>query len=119
MISYSHAADGSLAPALQAALQRFARPWNRVRALRVFRDDATLPVTTRLWSEIEAALDGSRFFVLLASPEAAASEWVEREVAFWCAQLRQERLLVVLTAGELAWDPARGDFDWDRFPLTK
>ncbi len=26
-ISYSHAADGLLAPRLQSALQRFAKPW--------------------------------------------------------------------------------------------
>ena len=33
-ISYSHAADGKLAPALQSALQRFAKSWYRRRALR-------------------------------------------------------------------------------------
>ena len=31
-ISYSHAADGKLAPNLQDALQRFAKPWYRRRA---------------------------------------------------------------------------------------
>jgi len=38
-ISYSHAADGRLAPALQSGLQRLAKPWYKPRALRVFRDD--------------------------------------------------------------------------------
>ena len=33
-ISYSHAADGRLAPALQRALHRFAKPWYQVRARR-------------------------------------------------------------------------------------
>ena len=37
-ISYSHAADGKLAPTLQAALQSFAKPWYRLRSIRVFRD---------------------------------------------------------------------------------
>ncbi|MDQ3698882.1 MAG: hypothetical protein M3373_12810 [Gemmatimonadota bacterium] len=37
-ISYSHALDGTLAPALQSALHRFAKPWYRLRARRVFRD---------------------------------------------------------------------------------
>lgn len=41
-ISYSHAGDDLLAPRLQAALQRFAKPWKR-RALRLFRDGASLP----------------------------------------------------------------------------
>jgi hypothetical protein len=33
-ISYSHALDGKLAPTLQRELERFAKPWNRGRALR-------------------------------------------------------------------------------------
>ena len=41
-MSYSHAADGRLAPALQRAMQRLAKPWYRVRALRVFRDETAL-----------------------------------------------------------------------------
>ena len=41
-ISYSHAADGKLAPALENALQRFAKPWYRRRALHLFRDQTSL-----------------------------------------------------------------------------
>jgi hypothetical protein len=41
-ISYSHAVDGKLAPSLQTALQRFAKPWYRLRAMRVFRDQTIL-----------------------------------------------------------------------------
>ena len=37
-ISYSHAADGTLAPALHTGLHRLAKPWYVLRALRVFRD---------------------------------------------------------------------------------
>ena len=44
-LSYSHAADGKLAPALQSALQRFARPWYQLRAMRVFRDKTSLAAT--------------------------------------------------------------------------
>jgi hypothetical protein len=33
-VSYSHAADGRLAPALQAGLQSLAKPWHRGRTLR-------------------------------------------------------------------------------------
>ena len=75
-ISYSHAADGELAPSLQRGLQRLARPWYRVRSLRVFRDETGLSVNPHLWSSIEQALDDSRYLVLLASPEAAQSPWV-------------------------------------------
>jgi hypothetical protein len=48
-LSYSHAADGALAPRLQSALHRFAKPWNHVRAIRVFRDKTNLSVTPELW----------------------------------------------------------------------
>jgi len=51
-ISYSHAADGKLAPALQQSLQRFAKPWNRMRALRVFRDETSLSINPALWPTI-------------------------------------------------------------------
>src|SRR4051794_11377103 len=82
-ISYSHAVDGKLAPALQSGLHGFARPWFRLRAVRVFRDEASLSANPGLWSSIEQALQGSQFFILLASPEAARSPWVAREVAYW------------------------------------
>jgi WD40 repeat protein len=112
-ISYSRALDGTLAPTLQSALERFAKPWYRLRRLRVFRDDASLSANPGLWTSIEEALDAARFLVLLASPQAAASIWVGREVAHW-RERREDGLLIVLTEGEIGWDDARGDFDWDR-----
>lgn len=54
-ISYSHAADGEVAPALQHALHRLARPWYRLRALHVFRDQTNLAVNPDLWSGIVKA----------------------------------------------------------------
>ncbi|HKP89350.1 MAG TPA: hypothetical protein VJT75_05190 [Thermoleophilaceae bacterium] len=113
-ISYSHAADGRLAPALQTGLQRFARPWYRTRALHVFRDDAVLSANPHLWSSICQALDGSRYFILLASRDAASSEWVAREADRWRQTKQSEKLLVGLTDGELVWDEDAGDFDWRR-----
>jgi WD40 repeat protein len=111
-ISYSHAVDGRLAPALQGALHRFAKPWYRTRAVRVFRDEASLSASPGLWSEIQAALSSSRFFILLASPEAARSPWVTREVDHWCRHKPHANLLIALTDGQLGWDEAAGDFDW-------
>jgi hypothetical protein len=35
-ISYSHKHDAALGPALQAELERLAKPWYRMRALRIF-----------------------------------------------------------------------------------
>ena len=84
-ISYSHAADGLLAPRLQAGLQRFAKPWWQRRALRVFRDESSLSANPHLWSSITEALDSSEWFVLLLSPDAAVSPWVNQEIEYWKA----------------------------------
>ena len=105
-VSYSHAVDGQLAPALQSALHRLARPWYRVRALRVFRDQTSLSANPGLWPSIERALADSEYFLLLASPESARSPWVEREVAWWLGHRPVDRLLMVLTGGELVWNDA-------------
>jgi WD40 repeat protein len=113
-VSYSHAADGRLAPALQAALQSLAKPWYRRRALRVFRDKTSLSASPELWPAIEQALAQASYFVLLASPEAARSPWVDREVRWWRAHRGGDTVLVVLTDGQLVWDEAVGDFDPDR-----
>jgi hypothetical protein len=51
-ISYSHALDGALAPALRTGLERFTKPWYRSRALRVFRDTASLSANPDLWSSL-------------------------------------------------------------------
>jgi hypothetical protein len=100
-ISYSHAADGKLAPALQKGLQQFAKPWYRTRALHIFRDEAALSADPGLWSAVRAALDSSQYFILLASPQAARSPWVTREVSDWREHKQPERILIGLTDGEL------------------
>lgn len=106
-MSYSHGADGQLAPRLQAALQRFAKPWWRRRAVRVFRDESSLSVNPHLWSSIAEALDDSRWFILVMSPEAARSEWVNREIEHWTVGDGASRILPVVTAGDFRW--ADGD----------
>jgi WD40 repeat protein len=104
-ISYSHAADGQLAPALQRAIERLARPWYRSRALRVFRDESALSANPHLWLSIQTALNESEWFVLLASPDAVASDWVTRELDQWLATKSPDRILVVLTDGTWGWEP--------------
>lgn len=111
-ISYSHAADQHLAPALQQSLERIARPWYRLRALRVFRDRTNLSVNPQLWGSIVKHLSMSRWFLLLASPESANSKWVRKEVKWWLANRSADQLLIVLTDGKIVWDDASGDFDW-------
>src|SRR5437867_2214923 len=113
-VSYSHSGDDLLSERVQDGLQRFAKPWWRRRALNVFRDRTALSANPGLWSSIAAAIDDSRYFLMLASPDAAASPWVAREVAQWRAQHGSENLLMVLTDGEIVWDDDANDFDWPR-----
>lgn len=115
-ISYSHGADGHFAPKLQGALQRFAKPLWKLRAVRLFRDDSTLEVTPELWPRICAALTASNHFLLLASPRAAGSQWVQDELREWLKKHdgRAQHILMVLTEGEIEWDRDRNDFDWEK-----
>jgi WD40 repeat protein len=112
-ISYSHEADASLAPVLQDGLHRFAKPWYRLRALHVFRDESSLSANPALWPSVERALRASRWFLLLASPAAARSKWVAREVEFWLAREPADRLLIVLTDGAIVWNDETQSFDRD------
>jgi hypothetical protein len=110
-ISYSHSADGAFAPALQDGLQRLAKPWNKRRAIEVFRDQTGLAVSPALWPSICAALDGSRWFVLLSSPEAARSGWIGKEIERWVATKGSGSILSVLTDGAWVWNAETNDFD--------
>ena len=46
----------TVGPSLQTGLQRLARPWYRVQALRVFRDDTGLAVNPHLWASTRPRL---------------------------------------------------------------
>jgi hypothetical protein len=113
-VSYSHHADRELARNLQRAMERVGAPWYRVRSLRIFRDETDLTANPELWAYLTRALDASDFLVLLASPQAAASPWVNKEIDYWLGKRPASTVLLAVTGGELAWDAAAGDFDWQR-----
>ena len=136
-ISYSHAASADVASGLQKWLQTYAKPWWRPRAIDVFRDQTNLTAAPALWSRIADALDQSSHFILLASPEAAQSKWIKREIRYWLGDSnasalngpdldapmsnpkpeRVATLLIALTGGDISWDEKAGkagDFDWSK-----
>ena len=115
-MSYSHAADDLLAPRLQSALQRFAKPWWQRRAVRIFRDESSLSANPHLWSSITEALDSSSWFVLLLSPDAAQSEWVNQEISYWVENRDPKRILPVVTGGDFMW--ANGDVAGEAVPYA-
>jgi hypothetical protein len=109
-VSYSHAKDKPVAAALQTVIQRLGKAWYRRRALRVFRDDTSLSATPQLWPTIERTLQECRYLILLASPQAAASHWVNKEVSWWLENKGTDTLLMAVTEGDLHWDSASGNF---------
>ena len=112
-ISYSHSADPKTARALQLGMQRIARPWYRRELLRVFRDETNLAAAPDGWSTIEEALASSRYFLMMASVDAAKSPWVERELKCWLESHDASTVLIALTDGPIVWDPGSSDFDWN------
>ncbi len=114
-ISYSHKADGPLAAELRYGLHHVARKWYRLRAMRVFLDEAAMTAGGPLWGSLREALDASEFFVLIASPASAARPWVNREVNYWLSDNRRlGNLIIVLADGRIVWDEGGGDFDWEQ-----
>src|SRR5271165_5402958 len=109
-ISYSHKHDAVFGPALQTSLERFAKPWYRMRTLRIFLDTADLSANPGLWPSIEDGLGSSQWFILLASADAAESKWVNREVQWWIDHRSRDRLLVVATSPGLGWDEEKQDW---------
>jgi WD40 repeat protein len=112
-ISYSHSADAQLAPELQRLIRRVGKPWYKRSTLRIFRDQTNLQLSESAWDSIEDAMEASESFVLMASPEAAESPWVDREVQFWRQHRSRSTFSIVVTNGDIRWDSTRGDFNWD------
>jgi WD40 repeat protein len=102
-LSYGHDDHPEVVVAVDEALRSIGRPWNRLRAMRTFRDANDLSVGPDLPQAIREAIGASRYFVLFASPATAESEWVHLEVEHWL-DIRgadaDTTLVIVLLAGE-------------------
>jgi len=104
-VSYSHA-DAAVARWLHRALETYRLP-RAVRSLRdagalperlapVFLDRAELATSAELGAEIERALAESENMIVLCSPAAARSRWVNEEIRRFCALGRAERVFCVI-----------------------
>jgi WD40 repeat protein len=109
-LSYAHR-DRQVATAIQKGLHQIGRRFGQLRALRVFRDDTNLAASPDLWGKIVEALDRSGHMIVVLSPQAAASHWVNEEIGHWLGQRGGEKLMLVLADGRLQWDPAGKRFD--------
>ncbi len=110
-ISYSHA-DKISADRLLKDLEKYRVPKRLVgtpntdgapiqsRAGLLFRDRDELPAAEDLTAEVKKALTQSEFMIVLCSPAAAASQWVNREIIEFKKLTGERRILSVILAGD-------------------
>jgi tetratricopeptide (TPR) repeat protein len=66
----------------------------------IFRDRNELAAAADLSEEIEEAIAGSRFLIVLCSPAAARSRWIDQEIACFKRLHREDRILAAIVDGE-------------------
>lgn len=106
-VSYrSSGADQREAAWLQAAIETYKLPTalaarlNRPARLgRLFRDAEELPAAPNLRERLVVALTRSDNLIVLCSPRAAASRWINSEIDEFVAQGRANRIFAVLMEG--------------------
>jgi hypothetical protein len=109
-ISYSQR-DGAWAQRLQAKLESYRVPRSIVgrrtgdhivprRLIPVFRDRSELASAPDLAHEIREALQFSRSLIIICSPHAAASRWVDEEIRTFKMLGRGERIFPLIIDGE-------------------
>jgi tetratricopeptide (TPR) repeat protein len=108
-ISYSHA-DEQWGAWLQRSLERFRAPKEFAARLKeagkpfrlapVFRDREDLPVAGNLNDAIQKALADSEFQIVLCSPNAAKSRWVNEEIKLFTRLHGPGRTFAIVVAGE-------------------
>lgn len=109
-LSYSHK-DRKWGRWLLRALETYRLPKHLVgretkagvvpgRLLPIFRDRDELPATDSLSAEIRAALANSEYLIVVCSPAAAASPWVNKEIEEFRRHRDGAHILCVIVGGE-------------------
>ncbi len=111
-LSYSHTQDTNLATSLEKALEKFAKPTFKRRALEIFRDANDLSLASDLGDKIRDGLEESEYFVCMASQLYAQSKWCQREVEYWLEHKSIDKFIIVLTDGDILYNEDTNDFDW-------
>lgn len=105
-ISYSHA-DEAVARRLHGALEAYVLP-RRVRnahglprrLIPIFRDVDELAAESGLTTRLQDALDQSQWLIVLCSPAAAQSRYVNQEIEYFLRRHGAQRVLCALASGE-------------------
>src|SRR5436309_12143791 len=109
-LSYSHT-DKKWGDWLHRALETYRVPRRLVgkdsrdgkvpeRVYPIFRDREELPVSADLGSNINEALQESRYLIVICSPRAAQSRWVAEEIKTFKNLGRENRILALIVDGE-------------------
>ena len=80
----------------------------------LFMDREEQAASASVGSALETALAESEFLIVLCSPRAAASKWVNHEIAWFKAHRDPARILALIVAGEPGGEP--GDPEHECFP---
>ena len=113
-LSYSHD-DAEIADWLHEELEEYHVPQRLVgkltehgpvpkRLAPIFRDRQELAAAANLTEEIEEAIAGSRFLIVLCSRTAAQSHWIDKEIACFKRLHGEDRILAAIVDGEPAAD---------------
>ena len=107
-ISYSHA-DIAFARWLQKSIENYKIP----KKLRekyphlpkdlkrsIFRDEEELPTSSALPINLTKALEESEFLIVIASPYAVNSKWVNKEINHFNNYHKNGKVLAIIKAGE-------------------
>tara|TARA_R110000868_G_scaffold11644_6_gene56980 strand:+ start:66283 stop:68343 length:2061 start_codon:yes stop_codon:yes gene_type:complete len=114
-ISYSHD-DGRWARRIHRALEAYRLPGNLVgsvtargpvprRLTPIFRDRDDLSAAGDLTASVRAALANSDVLIVICSPAAAASRWVNQEIQEFRTVNPAGEVLAAIVAGDPAGDP--------------
>ncbi|MEL6569224.1 MAG: TIR domain-containing protein [Pseudomonadota bacterium] len=117
-ISYSQK-DSAEAGKVQSWLESFRLPKANAtlgkdgRKLgKIFRDTTDLTASPEVWPALQAKIAASEYLIVLCSPNAAQSEWVDKEIRHFRASGRADEVLALIIAGT----PNSGDEATECFP---
>jgi tetratricopeptide (TPR) repeat protein len=109
-ISYSHR-DAKVAKALQRALETYRLPGRLIGTVTavgtipeyvkpVFRDRDEMEAGADLKATVREALRQSRYLIVVCSPDAARSPWVNQEIVEFKKLTGESHVLALIAAGE-------------------
>ncbi|HEY0628304.1 MAG TPA: TIR domain-containing protein [Sphingomicrobium sp.] len=127
-LSYSHR-DVAMAEWLHESLEDFRVPPRLVgrlteqgvvprRLTPIFRDRQELAAASDLGEEIEEAIAASRFLIVLCSPAAARSHWINEEIRCFKRLHGEDRILAAIIDGEPFASDIAGREEEECFPAA-